>query len=91
MFIYKKKKLVTTSDGSKHQLVSLMQIMFTCALQFTDSLRKSLGKGPSIGGFQRFDPVCRSFLLRLWRTSGNLKPIDHLLINIHNVEILIFQ
>lgn len=81
IFVCIKKKLVLTSD----RLVLIIQLMFTCALQFTVSLRKSLGKGPSNGGFQRFGPICRSFLLRLWRTSGSLKPIDYLSINIHYV------
>lgn len=35
----------------------LKTIVSTCALQLTVSLRKSLGKGPSIGGFQRFEPI----------------------------------
>jgi len=60
----------------------------TCVLKFTVNLRKSFGKGPSIGGFQRFESVCLSLFLRLCRTSGNLKLVTiSIFINyvIHNI------
>jgi len=52
---------------------------FTCdvLLPLFVILRKSVGKGPSIGGFQRLNeepPIFRAvFLPRLCSTSGNLK------------------